>query len=77
MIGQLIRDERKKQGLTQVQLAERAGLAQNQISRIEISHTTPQFDLVCRVLDGLQMGVQATWDFLNQENSEIQEINHE
>ena len=73
MIGQLIRDERKKQGLTQVQLAERAGLAQNQISRIEISHTTPQFDLVCRVLDGLQMGVQATWDFLKTEHFPNQE----
>jgi len=76
MIGQLIWDERKKQGLTQVQLAERAGLAQNQISRIEISHTIPPFDFVCRILEALGLSIQATWDILkpqhfpNQENEE-------
>jgi transcriptional regulator with XRE-family HTH domain len=46
----LIREARKRAGLTQVQLAERAGVAQSVIARLERGDGNPTFETLERVL---------------------------
>lgn len=46
----LIREARRRVGLTQHDLAERAGTTQSAISRIEAGHVAPSLDVVLRLL---------------------------
>ncbi|MFT4136123.1 helix-turn-helix transcriptional regulator [Microbacterium sp.] len=46
----LIREARKRRGLTQAQLAELAGTTQSAIARLEAAKTAPSFDDVIRYL---------------------------
>jgi transcriptional regulator with XRE-family HTH domain len=46
----LVREARKRVGLTQRELAERAGTTQSAIARIETGRSTPSFDTVLRLL---------------------------
>lgn len=46
----LVREARKRAGLTQRQLAERAGTTQSAIARLESGRTSPSFDLVLRLV---------------------------
>lgn len=46
----LVREARKRVGLTQRELAERAGTTQSAIARIETGRSTPSFDAVLRLL---------------------------
>src|SRR4051812_15351317 len=48
--GDLVREGRRRAGLTQQQLAERAGTTQSAIARMESGRTSPSFDLVERLL---------------------------
>jgi transcriptional regulator with XRE-family HTH domain len=48
--GRLIRDRRRANGLTQAQLALRAGSTQAAISRLERSEISPTFDTLERLL---------------------------
>lgn len=50
MGNDLIREARKRRGLTQAQLAELAGTTQSAIARIESAATSPSFDDVIRYL---------------------------
>lgn len=50
MGNDLIREARKRRGLTQAQLAELAGTTQSAIARIESAATAPSFDDVIRYL---------------------------
>ena len=52
-IGQRVTDLRKDAGLTQKELAERCGLAQNHISRIEGGKYSPGLDLMETVAEAL------------------------
>lgn len=49
-IGRAIRHGRKRRGLTQRALAERTGLTQATIARIETGREIPRFDTVERLL---------------------------
>lgn len=49
--ARILRDTRKRAGLTQRALAERAGVSQETIARIETSATQPRFDTLARLLD--------------------------
>jgi DNA-binding XRE family transcriptional regulator len=53
MLGVILRDERKKQRMTQAQLAEKVGTNKTYISRIEKGMIDPGFNLVCRLLDAM------------------------
>lgn len=55
----LVREARKRVGLTQRELAERAGTTQSAIARLESGGTAPSFDLVLRLvrLCGLDLDV--------------------
>ena len=48
--GTLIRSTRERHGLTQAQLALRAGTSQNAVSRIERDEISPSVDTVRRLL---------------------------
>lgn len=50
MGNDLIREARKRRGLTQAQLAEMAGTTQSAIARLESGRTAPSFDDVIRYL---------------------------
>lgn len=46
----LVREARKRAGLTQRELAQRAGTTQSAIARLESGRTSPSFDTVLRML---------------------------
>ena len=48
--GDLVREARRRAGLTQRELAERAGTTQSAIARVEAGRTSPSFDLVLRLV---------------------------
>lgn len=53
MLGVMLRDERKKQHMTQAQLAEKVGTNKTYISRIEKGLIEPGFNLVVRMLSAM------------------------
>ncbi len=59
MGNDLIREARRRAGLSQRELAERAGTTQSAIARIETGRSTPSFDTVLRLvrLCGLDLDV--------------------
>lgn len=59
MGNDLVREARKRAGLTQRELAERAGTTQSAIARLENGRTTPSFDTLLRLvrLCGLDLDV--------------------
>ena len=60
MGNDLVREARKRAGLTQRELAARAGTTQSAVARLESGGTTPSFDLVLRLvrLCGLDLDLQ-------------------
>lgn len=59
MGNDFVREARKRAGLTQRELAERAGTTQSAIARLESGRTTPTFDTVLRLvrLCGLDLDI--------------------
>lgn len=63
--GELVREARRRAGLTQRELAERAGTTQSAIARLESGRNSPSFEQVERLvkLCGFSMIVElATYD---------------
>ena len=63
--GELVREGRRRAGLTQRELAERAGTTQSAIARLESGRNSPSFEQVERLLKlcGFSMIVSlATYD---------------
>lgn len=62
LVGHLVRGTRQRHGLTQAQLALRAGTSQNAVSRIERGEVSPSFDTAERLLaamgERLELGVR-------------------
>ena len=48
--GDLVREGRRRAGLTQAELARRAGTTQSAIARLEGGRSSPSFDTVVRLL---------------------------
>lgn len=59
MGNDLVREARKRTGLSQRELAEKAGTTQSAIARLETGRSTPSFDTVLRLvrLCGLDLDV--------------------
>lgn len=56
-LGAVIRNHRKGTGLTQEQLAERAGSHWTYISEIENGHRNPSINLLRRIAHGLEVSL--------------------
>ncbi len=53
MLGQVLRDARRRAGISQKQLAIRTGIAAPAISRIENGHESPSFERFATCLEAL------------------------
>ena len=63
-IGELIQEERKRQNLTQAQLAKRAGTTKNQISRIENGESDIRLSMLMGIVrEGLGGQVKLSIEF--------------
>jgi len=72
MIAELIKMARKEAGLSQTKLAEKAGLKQLYITRLERGKTNPGWETVVSVVGGLGYSLQ---DFLNKYTPQAQNKN--
>lgn len=57
--GTILRDARQRAGLSQRELARRAGTAQSVVARIETGHTSPSFRTLERLLAATGMSLRA------------------
>lgn len=53
LLGQVLRDARRRAGISQTQLAIRTGIAAPAISRIENGHESPSFERLTSCLEAL------------------------
>lgn len=61
MLGVILRNERKKQHMTQAQLAEKVGTNKTYISRIEKGLIEPGFNLVVRMLGAMGRRIEIVY----------------
>ena len=54
LLGQMVHDRRTELGLTQAELADRAGMTQPQVSRLESGGATPTVPLLARLAAALE-----------------------
>ncbi len=54
-VARILRDERKRKGLSMTRLAEKAGLSQSMISLVERDLRNPTLDTLLRVADLLEL----------------------
>ena len=59
-VGPLVRQLRKQQGLSQVALAERVGIPQSHLQKIESGRTDPRVSSVVALLQALGLDLAAT-----------------
>jgi len=55
MIGDIIRHERKKQGINQKDLAEKAGISNSYLTDIEKGRHTPSIKTLLKISEALQI----------------------
>ena len=58
-VGQRIQKYRTQQNLTQEQVAERAGISQKHLSRIEQGYHNPRFDMIIQIAEALNIPTDA------------------
>lgn len=68
MIGQLLKQERQKAGLTQKQLAEKSGISFVAINRIERGHP-PRLSVITKIFTA--MNLDLVFDVLDKEHETI------
>lgn len=61
-IGQRLKDIREAQGLTTTQLAERCGLVQSTISKIENGRWSASLDMLSRLCEALGARVEVCYE---------------
>lgn len=70
-IGRRIQRYRNKAGMTQEKLAEKIGITQKHLSRIENGYHTPQFDTVISLAKILDVPIEAFAEDCMENNSNI------
>jgi len=63
LLGRKIREIRKRQGLSQEMLAERAGISSQYVSNIERGKENPTLDLLLKLADALKSSLGEMCDF--------------
>ena len=58
-VGQRIQKYRTQRNLTQDQVAERAGISQKHLSRIEQGYHNPRFDMIIQIANALSIPIDA------------------
>ena len=66
MIGQLLRQHRKAQKLSQSDLAARSGIHLQTISRIEHHDTSPYWETVARLCEALHVSMDGLWTYARE-----------
>lgn len=56
-LGQIIREKREALGLTQIEVAEKAGLDRNYIGMVERGERNPSYLSLIKIAKGLNMNV--------------------
>lgn len=56
---------RKAKGLSQIQLAEKAGISRTHMSRIETADCAVSLDVIFDISDALEINVSRLFDFRN------------
>jgi HTH-type transcriptional regulator / antitoxin HipB len=69
MLGEAIREARKKRNLTQEELGVLVGVKKSQISKIENSLTDARFETIIKVFKALNAKINFNVELLNQEVS--------
>lgn len=73
-IGELVRSARQRRGLSQKQLAEKVGTSQSAVSDIETGISSPTFQTLLKVMDGLSFSVDVV--ITPQENRPMMSWRH-
>ena len=70
ILGQRIQTERKKFGITQVQLAERIGISKSYITKIEAANCDKSFSLevIFDICDTLEISVESLFKNMDKGN---------
>lgn len=71
-IGKKIKSQRKKLKLTQFELAEKVGLHEKQISRIELGANSPTLDNFFKIIEALNLKLE-DFSLSSTKNSETKE----
>ena len=75
VLGERLKKARKDRGLTQEQLAERAGLSTRHIAKIEKGDVNPSFEVLSTLVKTLGVSFDAIFDPASEQvEAEIQEI---
>jgi transcriptional regulator with XRE-family HTH domain len=69
--GALVRAERKQRGLTQVQLAEQAGVSRAWLARFETGHPAASIEPIFRVLGVMELELTTVARRLSSHEAEI------
>jgi transcriptional regulator with XRE-family HTH domain len=76
-LGKKIREVRKQRGLTQAELAEKAGISVNFIGKVERGIHSPSVTTIERIAEALNVKVSALFDFpeeIPKKEYEIKEL---
>lgn len=77
MLGARIREQRKRKGITQEQLAEKLGIDQKHMSKIELGKSYPSLDRLIKVGEVLEVPLPSLFEFehLGEERDRLKQIN--
>lgn len=70
-IAKKIKEHRKKQGLTQSELAEKVGIGTKQISRIEVAEFYPSLNTFFKIIEVLKIDLSDFITIIPDDNNKI------
>jgi len=73
LIAQRIREEREKQGISQMDLSLKAGLSQNQVNYIETGKRTPNLNTILSICKILKINPAVLFEPCNTERQQVRD----
>ncbi len=71
LTGLRIKELRKRKGLSQEEVAEKAETSPNYLSRMERGTENPTLDMLIKISEALKVEMWELFDFSHQENSKV------